>query len=130
MKQPAYPMARTAAARVRAHLSERRIAEQQRGAQNLAPLPDESAIETILDCAFWSGLKHEERYPPRVSLAFLSPADTPLPLIFARPLPLTPEALTRLAPAVERPGIHLGVWREGEEFQYLERLERCLGSVS
>jgi hypothetical protein len=28
-----------------------------------------------------------------------------------RPLPLTPEELTRLAPAVERPGIHLGVWR-------------------
>src|SRR5262245_37860341 len=30
------------------------------------------------------------------------------------PLALTPRALARLAPAVERPGIHLGVWREGD----------------
>lgn len=116
MKQPAYSTAREAAARVRAQLSERRIAEQQRGTQDLASLPDESSIETIIDCAFWAGLRHEERYPPRVSLAFLSPAETRLPLRFERPLALTPEAVTRLAPAVERPGIHLGVWREGEEF--------------
>ncbi len=116
VKQPAYPTARKAAARVRAHLSESRISKQQRGAQDLASLPDESAIETIIDCAFWAGLRHEERYPPRVSLAFLSPAETRLPLIFAQPLPLTPETVTRLAPAVERPGIHLGVWRESDEF--------------
>jgi hypothetical protein len=32
--------------------------------------------------------------------------------MFATPLPLGPRALARLAPAVERPGIHLGVWRE------------------
>jgi hypothetical protein len=29
---------------------------------------------------------------------------------FEQPFPLRPEVLTRLAPAVERPGIHLGVW--------------------
>lgn len=34
-------------------------------------------------------------------------------MMFERPLPLVPDALTRLAPAVERPGIHLGVWRVG-----------------
>jgi hypothetical protein len=34
---------------------------------------------------------------------------------FARPLPLDPHGLAKLAPAVERPGIHLGVWQvEGE----------------
>lgn len=32
------------------------------------------------------------------------------PLIFGRSLALQPGALTRLAAAVERPGIHLGVW--------------------
>jgi hypothetical protein len=32
------------------------------------------------------------------------------PLTFATPLPLEPSALTRLAAAVEQPGIHLGVW--------------------
>jgi hypothetical protein len=38
-------------------------------------------------------------------------------LVFERPLPLSPAALARLAPAVERPGIHLGVWREAEELR-------------
>jgi hypothetical protein len=32
------------------------------------------------------------------------------PLMFKRAMPLEPGALTRLAAAVERPGIHLGVW--------------------
>jgi hypothetical protein len=32
------------------------------------------------------------------------------PLTFASPLPLDPAALAKLGPAVERPGIHLGVW--------------------
>ena len=34
---------------------------------------------------------------------------------FERAIPLVPERLTRLAPAVERPGIHLGVWAESGE---------------
>jgi hypothetical protein len=38
----------------------------------------------------------------------------PQPLIFERPLPLTPKVLTKLGPAVERPGIHLGVGRARE----------------
>jgi hypothetical protein len=33
--------------------------------------------------------------------------------VFATPLPLSPRALSRLAPAVERPGIHLGVQLRG-----------------
>ena len=36
----------------------------------------------------------------------------PQPLIFERPLALIPAVLTKLGPAVERPGIHLGVWRD------------------
>ena len=38
--------------------------------------------------------------------------DPSLPCSSRRPLPLVPEGLTRLAPAVERAGIHLGVWEE------------------
>ena len=38
----------------------------------------------------------------------------PQPLIFETPLPLAPDVLTKLGPAVERPGIHLGVWRDEE----------------
>ncbi len=32
-----------------------------------------------------------------------------------RPLVLDPAALTRVAPAVEKPGVQLGVWRDGDE---------------
>ena len=113
---PAYLTARAAAARVRSHLLEIRRGRQHDSAQDLASLPDEVAIEAIVDCAFWASLRREEGYIPRISLAFLSPAQTRLPLTFAQPIPLSPEALTRLAPAVERPGIHLGVWQENGEF--------------
>src|SRR4030095_13306773 len=38
------------------------------------------------------------------------------PLLFASKLPLAPAVLSKVAPAVERPGIHLGVWRGRDEF--------------
>ena len=37
------------------------------------------------------------------------PAATDHPLVLERSLPLDPAVLTRVSPAVERPGIHLGV---------------------
>ena len=54
------------------------------------------------------------RATPEISLAFLPPEPAVRPLRLAPP-PLGPRALARLAPAVERPGIHLGVWRERGE---------------
>ena len=36
--------------------------------------------------------------------------------MFGSRLPLAPSVLSKVAPAVERPGIHLGVWREGDDF--------------
>lgn len=74
---------------------------------------DARAIEQIVDAAFWASLKREEGRAPKISLAWLSPAAAGYALRFERPLPLDPPTLTRLAPAVERPGIHLGVWRDG-----------------
>src|SRR6185503_13153934 len=38
-------------------------------------------------------------------------------MVFERALAARPRALARLAPAVERPGIHLGVWREDGELR-------------
>jgi hypothetical protein len=35
-------------------------------------------------------------------------------MMFERPLPLQPDKLVKVAPAVERAGIHLGVWRNDE----------------
>lgn len=67
-------------------------------------------MAAIIDAAFWASLRREEGFVPRISLAFLPPESSANPLLFARAFPLIPEALTRLAPAVERAGIHLGVW--------------------
>src|SRR5688500_10340906 len=79
--------------------------------------PDADAIAGIIDAAFWASLRKEEGRSPRISLAFLPPEHTRQPLRFQYPLPLHPEYLTRLAPAVDRPGIHLGVWRDGADLQ-------------
>ena len=64
----------------------------------------------MIDVAFWASLRHEEGLTPKISMAFVSPGDAGQSLLFAQPLPLTPAGLAKLAPAVERPGIHLGVW--------------------
>lgn len=93
----------------------RHLAEAYRhGELGLASAPPAAIIETIIDVTFWASLRREEGHSPKISLAFLPPAQAGLPLLFEQQLPLTPGMLTKLAPAVERPGIHLGVWGEGE----------------
>lgn len=84
------------------------------GESQLAPVPDIETVQAIVDAAFWASLRREEGYAPRISLALVAPEQVARPLRFERPLPLSPESLTRVAPAVERPGIHLGIWREGD----------------
>jgi hypothetical protein len=81
----------------------------------VATLPDVEAIEAMIGAAFWASLRREEGYAPRISLAFLAPAESSHPLLFERRLPLEAAPLTRVAPAVERAGIHLAVWPDGEE---------------
>jgi hypothetical protein len=100
-----HPAAHDVAAHVRAAL-ERRTAGGGRPA-----IPDAALIAAVLDVAFWGSLRREEGASPRVSLAFLSHAEAGEPLTFRRRLPLTAASLAHLAPAVERPGIHLGVAR-------------------
>src|SRR4029450_7705860 len=73
------------------------------------------AVEAMIDAAFWASLQREEGYSPEISLAFLPPERAQHPLTLGAALPLGPRTLARLAPAVERPGIHLGVWRERGE---------------
>jgi len=86
-----------------------------RGEKNLAPEPDKKAIEAIIDTAFWASLRKEEGRSPKISLAFLPPDKSAQPLIFEYPLALTADILNKLSPAVERPGIHLGVWQQQGE---------------
>jgi hypothetical protein len=113
MSGPPYPAARAVAPTIEAYFRRHLAAEDEPHDATL--LPDAGAIERIIDSAFWASLRREEGYVPKISLAFLRPEQTVSPLMFERPLPLAPAALAHLAPAVERPGIHLGVWRDRGE---------------
>jgi hypothetical protein len=113
---PAYPAARLAAARIHSHLERHRSTPLPQLSGTAAVAPDIVAIEAIIEAAFWASLRREEGYVPRISLAFVAPEAVQGPLQFERPLALAAQPLTRLAPAVERPTIHLGVWRHGEQF--------------
>jgi len=115
MKRDAYAAARTVSSTVHAYFARRQAMALGEGQKHLASLPAAETIEAVIDAAFWASLRREEGYMPRISLAFLSPEEALHPLVFARALTLTPGALTRIGPAVERPGIHLGVWRNGDE---------------
>jgi hypothetical protein len=111
MTGPAYPAARTVATRVHEHFARHLRAVQDEGLPSATALIDVGSIEAMIDAAFWASLRHEEGYISKISLAFLRPEETEHPLCFEQPLPLDPSLLARVAPAVERPGIHLGVWR-------------------
>jgi hypothetical protein len=109
-----YGGAGAAAPRVAAHFA-RHIDGAQRDGRTTAPAPAVATIEKIIDTAFWASLRREEGYMPRISLAYLPPEQSRRPLLFERPIPLAPAFLARVAPAVERAGIHLGVWdHDGE----------------
>jgi len=103
------------AATVQERFAHRIAAARLKGQQDLAPQPDALTIEAIINVAFWASLRREENYFPKISVALLPPEQAGQPLTFERQLPFTPGAIARLAPAVERPGIHLGLWRYGNE---------------
>jgi hypothetical protein len=107
MSGPSYPAARAVAERIQARLSTNTIAYQTPGD---APKPDAVVIEEIVSAAFWASLRREEGKAPKISLAYVASEQSANPLLFERRLRLDPDVLSRLAPAVERPGIHLGVW--------------------
>src|SRR5438034_7650433 len=115
MTNQGYAAARMAAPRVWAHFARHLETAREHGRQVDTPLPDPLEMEAVIDAAFWASLRREEGYVPKISLAVLPPERTEHPLRFERPLPLVPAALAKVAPAVERAGIHLGVWREAGE---------------
>jgi hypothetical protein len=118
MTDTAYPAARAVAVTMEGYFRRYLAAVDGPSVENYADfVPDAPAIERIVDAAFWASLRREEGYVPRISLAFLRPDQTTSPLMFERPLPLGPMGLAKLAPAVERPGIHLGVWRENGDLR-------------
>jgi hypothetical protein len=81
----------------------------------LASPPSPGIIEAIIDTTFWASLRKEEGRSPKISIAYLSPDQADHPLVFGEMLPFNANSLTKLAPAVERSGIHLGVWNYDNE---------------
>src|ERR1700740_3688599 len=115
LHEPTYKAARLVSGAIEKHFAGQLATAAKRGEQNLAPEPSKHTIESIIDTAFWTSLRKEEGRSPKISLAFLLPEQSEQPLIFEQRIALNAEALTRLAPAVERSGIHLGVLEsEGE----------------
>jgi hypothetical protein len=82
------------------------------GEQNIATAPSKEIIESIINASFWASLRKEEGNSPKISIAYLTPDEAEQPLVFGKKLLLTPANLTKLAPGVERAGIHLGIWEE------------------
>jgi hypothetical protein len=107
---PGYPAARMVAPTVAEQLAGHHAAARAGGAGALSPVPEVETIEAIIDAAFWASLQREEGRSPRISLAWVAPAVAGNAMVFERPLALNARDLSKLAPAVERPGIHLGVW--------------------
>jgi hypothetical protein len=114
MTLPAYPAARAVASTVHDYFARHHDAARDDGDANVAALPSPDTIEALIDAAFWASLRREEGYIPKISLAYLPPEQSTLPMLFRRGLTLAAGALARLAPAVERPGVHLGVWHDGD----------------
>ena len=108
--KPTYQAASLAAPEIEAHFARHLNEARKRGEDGLAPQPEAKAIAAIIDATFWASFRPEEGRFPKISLAYLPPDEAGQPLIFAQPLRLTASVLRKLAPAVERPEIHLGVW--------------------
>ncbi|WP_025761467.1 putative sensor domain DACNV-containing protein [Dyadobacter tibetensis] len=123
-----YQAARGIAGAVEAHFRHHHEISEIKDGYLRAPAPDAKVIETLLDTTFWASLRREEGYSPKISIAFLPPNQAGEPLILGRHLPFTPHSLTKLAPAVERSGIHLGVWRDGDNL-YIWGTTRIIPSL-
>lgn len=111
MNGPAYPPGRIAARAAHEYLVRHRAEASAPDAPAAVPVAPADDIEVVIDVAFWASLRREEGYVPRMSLAILPPEAADHPLLFERHLPLTASGLTRVSPAVERPSLHVGVWR-------------------
>lgn len=117
MSKPTYQAASAVAPTIESHFDRYIREARESGETELAVPPTAETIEAIIDATFWASFRPEEGRFPKISLAYLSPEEAKQPLMFERPLPLTRSVLTKLAPAVERPEIHLGVWTIDNKLQ-------------
>jgi len=112
MSSTTYQAAKTASPVIENHFANLISNADESGELGLAKAPNKVVIEEIINAAFWASLRKEEGNSPKISIAFLAPEQADQPLLFGAKLPLSVAVLTKLAPGVERAGIHLGVWEE------------------
>ena len=115
MTEPAYPAARAVAGRIHEHFVDHAVRARQRGRTDVGVEPEVADIEAVIDAAFWASLRREEGLTPTISMALLPPERAGQSIRFATELPLRATVLAKIGPAVERPGIHLGVTRRDDE---------------
>jgi len=113
--RPTYQAARLIAPDLEAIFARHIATAQENGEEDLAPLPSAATIEAIIDATFWASIRKEEGHSPKISLAFLPPEQAGNPLLFKQRLTLNPSTIVKIAPGIERAGIHLGVWQEDGE---------------
>jgi hypothetical protein len=113
---PTYASAQLAADRIHRYLAAQ-SALPRFSAEHAATLPDAATLAALIDAAFWTSLRREEGYIPRVSLAFVASEQVDDALTFATSLSLAAKDLSKLAAAVEGAGLHLGVWPQRGELR-------------
>lgn len=119
LSESTYIPARVVAPTIEAHFATHLADARLQGALDLGNEPSAAIIESVIDVCFWASLRKEEGKSPRISLALLPPHQAIHPLVFGNRLHFTPHTLTKLAPAVESPGIHLGVWFNDDDELYV-----------
>jgi len=111
-----YPAAAIVAPRIRDYFLRHTAAAH---CEVVAPVPDAAVLESLINAAFWTSLRREEGFVPKMSLAYVPPTDDGHAMRFEQPMPLNPHTMAKVAPVVERAGIHLGVWtRDGEPYAW------------
>lgn len=113
LSEPTYLAARMVAPMIEAHFARHHAMATEQALPELAAPPPVQWVEAMIDAAFWASLRREEGHPPRISLTLLRPEQAGQPVVFGKRR-LTPYNLLKLAPAVEQPSIHLGVWYDDE----------------
>ena len=110
-----YRPGRAIAKKVHEYLANHREQIRETSREKAASVASAEAIEAVIGAAFRASLRREEGYIPRLSLAILAPEEAVQSLVFEEALPLTPDSLARLSPAVARSGIHVAVWNLRDE---------------
>jgi hypothetical protein len=112
-----YPAAAIVAPRIRDYFLRHIAAAPPAEGESPAAVPDVAVLESLINAAFWTSLRREEGFVPKMSLAYVPPTDSGYAMRFEQPMLLTPYTMAKVAPVVERAGIHLGVWAQDGDVQ-------------